>query len=142
MKETNVTALVPVINLSEGATITPASDVATDFTTAVTYMVTAEDGVITQDWTVTVYLDPAVKVEMEKANPSIFIYPNPATDKMVVEMWKSGDIYLIDLVGQVVRTVNNASTKTTIPLSGLKRGIYFLRVEIDHSNQVSKVILE
>ncbi|HAM97235.1 MAG TPA: hypothetical protein DCQ26_01385 [Marinilabiliales bacterium] len=51
---TDVTALVPTITLSEGATINPASGVAQDFTAPVVYTVTAEDGTTNQAWTVTV----------------------------------------------------------------------------------------
>ncbi len=49
-----VNALVPTIELSLGATINPASGVAQDFSTDVTYIVTAEDGTTTQNWTVSV----------------------------------------------------------------------------------------
>lgn len=41
---TDVSALVPTITVSLGASIDPASGVATDFTQPVTYTVTAEDG--------------------------------------------------------------------------------------------------
>ena len=51
---TPVTALVPTIGLSDGATISPASNVSRDFTLPVTYNVTAEDGTTVQPWTVTV----------------------------------------------------------------------------------------
>jgi len=51
---TVVTALIPTYALSPGATISPLSGVADDFTSAVTATVTAEDGVTTQAWTVTV----------------------------------------------------------------------------------------
>ena len=40
----DVTALIPVITISESATIHPESGVPTDFTNPVTYTVTAEDG--------------------------------------------------------------------------------------------------
>jgi hypothetical protein len=50
---TNVTALVPAIAVSEGAVISPASGTQQDFTSPVTYTVTAADGT-TQDYTVTV----------------------------------------------------------------------------------------
>ena len=50
---TDLTSLVPTIVLSENATSAPASGVATDFTSPVTYTVTAQDGG-TQDWVVTV----------------------------------------------------------------------------------------
>lgn len=42
--ETDVTQLVPTIEVSEGATVEPASGVAQDFTTPVTYTVTAQNG--------------------------------------------------------------------------------------------------
>ena len=41
---TDVTSLVPIITISEKASISPASGVPTDFTNPVVYTVTAEDG--------------------------------------------------------------------------------------------------
>ncbi|KAB2869478.1 MAG: DUF5018 domain-containing protein, partial [Bacteroidales bacterium] len=52
---TNVTALVPTITVSTGASISPASGVAQDFTTSKTYTVTAEGG-NTQNWNVSVVI--------------------------------------------------------------------------------------
>ena len=43
-ENTDVTHLVPVIEVSEGATVEPASGVAQDFTQPVTYTVTAQNG--------------------------------------------------------------------------------------------------
>lgn len=51
---TVVTALEPTVTLSAGATVVPASGAAQDFTAAVVYTVTAENGVAEQAWTVTV----------------------------------------------------------------------------------------
>jgi hypothetical protein len=50
---TNVTALVPTITLSANATVSPASGAAANFTSPVTYTVTAQDG-STEAWVVTV----------------------------------------------------------------------------------------
>ncbi|RLD19283.1 MAG: hypothetical protein DRI71_12030 [Bacteroidetes bacterium] len=50
----DLSTLAPTIGISTGATISPLSDVAQDFTSLVTYTVTAEDGSATQNWTVTV----------------------------------------------------------------------------------------
>ena len=52
---TDVTAIVSTITISAGATITPNSGVATNFTNPVVYTVTAVAG-NTQDWTVSVIL--------------------------------------------------------------------------------------
>lgn len=53
-KDTDVTSLTPTIVVSEGATVSPASGTAKDFTNAVTYTVTAENGTSTKAYTVTV----------------------------------------------------------------------------------------
>ncbi|WP_115869836.1 DUF5018 domain-containing protein [Marinoscillum furvescens] len=50
---TDVKALAPILTISEKATVNPASETPQDFTTPVTYTVTAEDGT-TQEWIVIV----------------------------------------------------------------------------------------
>ena len=54
--DTDVTQLVPTIEVSEGATVEPASGVAQDFTNPVSYTVTAQNGT-TAVYTVTVDLE-------------------------------------------------------------------------------------
>jgi len=53
---TDLTALVPTIEISDRATIFPGSAVPGDFTAPLTYTVLAEDGTTSQDWTVTVLM--------------------------------------------------------------------------------------
>ena len=56
---TDVTNLAPNISVSAGATITPASGLARDFSGSVSYTVTAEDGQTTTTYNVTItILDP------------------------------------------------------------------------------------
>lgn len=59
---TDVTALIPTITLSTGAIVSPESDVAQDFTSSVTYTVTAEDSSLAAyEVTITIANDPAAK---------------------------------------------------------------------------------
>ncbi|MEL6484934.1 MAG: malectin domain-containing carbohydrate-binding protein, partial [Bacteroidota bacterium] len=52
---TDLSTLVPTITLSDGAMVSPLSGVANDFSSSpVEYVVTAEDGVTSQEWNVTV----------------------------------------------------------------------------------------
>ncbi|MGW8316141.1 MAG: DUF5018 domain-containing protein [Bacteroidales bacterium] len=51
---TDVTGLVPDIEVSAGATLDPAGGKETDFSAPVVYRVTAQDGMTVKDWTVTV----------------------------------------------------------------------------------------
>jgi len=55
---TNVTNLVPTITVSAGATVSPLSGVGQNFTSPVTYTVTAADGTTTQAYIVTVSVAP------------------------------------------------------------------------------------
>ena len=52
--EGDITQLAPIITISAGASINPASGVAQDFTNPVQYTVTAQNGTTTKVWTVTV----------------------------------------------------------------------------------------
>ena len=53
-KDTDVTSLTPTITVSEGATVTPASGVAQDFTNKVTYRVASAIDYVDYEVTVTV----------------------------------------------------------------------------------------
>ena len=67
---TNVTALVPAINIKKGASISPPSGVPQDFTSPVIYTVTAEDSAI-YNFTVTVIPLPNVITTLIAGNPSL-----------------------------------------------------------------------
>ncbi len=69
---TDVTALVPTITISSGASISPSSGVARNFTSPVTYTVTAAD-LLTQDYVVTVSYIPAVTTSAIAGNLSFTI---------------------------------------------------------------------
>lgn len=66
---TDVTSLVPTIEVSEGATINPASGEAQDFTRPVTYTVTAQNGT-TSDYTVMVQVEAS---ELEPTGKTVLI---------------------------------------------------------------------
>ena len=67
--ETDVTQLVPSIEVSEGATVEPASGVAQDFTNPVTYTVTAQNGT-TASYIVTVVVEGG---EVEPTGKTVLI---------------------------------------------------------------------
>ena len=52
--DTDVTTLIPTIEVSENATVDPASGAIKDFTAPITYTVTAQDGTTRQAYVVTV----------------------------------------------------------------------------------------
>lgn len=57
---TDVTKIVPTIEISKDAAITPSSDIPQDFTNPVAYLVTAQDGT-TQQYSAQVNITPSVQ---------------------------------------------------------------------------------
>ncbi len=80
---TDITSLSPIINVSEGASIATAQANPQDFTSDVTYTVTAADGTTTQDWVF-----------------SMTIAPNTATD--ILTFTSGGGSGIIDAVNHTV----------------------------------------
>jgi hypothetical protein len=61
---TDLSARVPTINVSQGATIDPASGVITDFSAPVSYTVTAQDGTTRQDWEISILTLPNTETDI------------------------------------------------------------------------------
>ncbi|MEA3444129.1 MAG: T9SS type A sorting domain-containing protein [Bacteroidota bacterium] len=94
---TDITNLIPTITISTGATITPASGVAQNFTAPLTYTVTSSGGT-TQAWLVTVTV---------AAEPELFIseYIEGSSNNKAMEIYnpKSTAVNLDDyIIGQAV----------------------------------------
>jgi len=142
-QETDLSTLIPSIDLSEGASIDPGSDQITDFNTPVVYTVTAEDGVSVQNWTVTVTSrEEAVNVNNADVPGGVSIYPNPAREFVQIEFSGKADISLFDITGRIAITLKDVSEKVSIPVAGLERGTYLVHVKRIDSHQVFRLLLE
>lgn len=75
----DITNLTPTITVSEGATVTPASGVAQDFTNPVTYTVVSEDYGTTKTYTVSVS-GRAIAYSFEDWTEGSSLYPNLTED--------------------------------------------------------------
>ena len=114
---TDLTSLSPTITLSEGATIDPLSGVARDFSSSVTYTVTAEDGT-TQDWTVTVTEAPSNETDI-----LTFVFAEQTGDATIDSDNHTVDIevaYTTDLTS-LTPTITVSENTTIDPLSGVAR---------------------
>jgi hypothetical protein len=135
---TNVTALAPVISVSDRATIDPASGTARDFTSAVTYTVTAEDG-STQDWTVTV----SVAVGIQDVNSStLTVYSFNKHIFVKLASFTQGDaISVYDLTGKVIleRDVTSNLEEISVDKSS---GIYVVLVKNQGELHIRRVLLK
>ena len=133
---TILTELVATFVLSDGATATvggvnqQSGTTANDFTNPVTYVVTAEDGVTTQDWLVTV--DTLTGI-FEFSNPTMSIYPNPFTNKATIEFPNpSHSNYILSIFSisgnKVFEMQNIRSNKIEFERGNLPGGVYIVEL--------------
>ncbi|OFX56710.1 MAG: hypothetical protein A2046_00225 [Bacteroidetes bacterium GWA2_30_7] len=113
---TSLTALVPTITLSTGATISPLSGVAQDFTSAIQYTVTAQNTSFTKIWTVTVTV--ATNTQSNQAEILTFAFPSDKQAGTSVINSTAGTVTI-----NVFPDVDRTSLIPTITTSVLSQGV-------------------
>ena len=75
------------------------------------------------------------------AQATLHIYPNPAKDELLIE---SGDLKIesVEIVDITGKTIQQFSSVTTINVSHLSSGIYFVKIKTDKGELTKKVIKE
>ena len=77
--------------------------------------------------------------------PSMHVFPNPATDRVTLstETGSIKEVVFINLQGQaILRKEFGSGTDATINVSGLKHGLYLLRIKTQQDIIISKVVIE
>lgn len=123
---TDVTALTPIIVMSPGATVSPASGATQDFTNPVMYTVTAQDGVTKQSWEVAVFAEE-LPLSSEK-ELQWKIYPNPTTNILHIQTENPVKVTLTDLIGRILIDHKEGSD-IELDLSGIHPGMYILIIQ-------------
>ena len=82
-----------------------------------------------------------VGVEELKGN-DISIYPNPASDYMMVLSNGKGNMQVVDITGKVVYTSSISNSTEVFDISKLNSGIYFVKVSTTDKNFTKKLIVE
>jgi hypothetical protein len=83
-------------------------------------------------------------------NNIIKVYPNPATDYIIIEVESSklkfqssaSSIKIVDVFGQEVTTIRIVSEKTVFDCRPLESGIYFYLVEVDLEYYSGKIVVQ
>ncbi|HNW89961.1 MAG TPA: C10 family peptidase [Bacteroidales bacterium] len=74
--------------------------------------------------------------------PQFEIYPNPAADNITIIYPKKATIEIINIEGQILKTVNSVKINTTINLENLPGGVYIIRATSDRSVVIKKFVKE
>ncbi len=72
----------------------------------------------------------------------IILYPNPATDRVRIEVNAVGPyiIKIYNTLGQLMMSANGTSPEVIIDLTGLRQGIYFVKIEADRKTRTLKLL--
>ncbi|MGB1308709.1 MAG: M28 family peptidase [Oceanihabitans sp.] len=73
------------------------------------------------------------------------IYPNPVKSHLVIEIANNSEkaaIELLDVTGKIILKKTTSTSKTTLNLSALNSGVYFLKVLTNNKYKVSKIVKE
>jgi len=76
-------------------------------------------------------------------NTGIRVYPNPATDKVIVEGSNISSVSVYNAMGQLVKVpATIGASGRSISLGGLAKGMYTLHIETSNGQTVQKIILQ
>lgn len=76
----------------------------------------------------------------KNALSSINAYPNPAHNFITINTPKNGFVKILDGQGRIVYSKNTFNSITTIDLSSLISGIYFIRIETENTIEQTRFI--
>jgi len=68
-------------------------------------------------------------------------YPNPVNDKLSLQAKENIDnVEIMNLLGQTVYRISPKNTSTTIDMSSIKEGAYFVRIQVGNATKTIKVL--
>ena len=150
---TSVNNLVAIYTLSAGATAKIGATVQTsgitanDFTSPVVYTITSEDGLTSNNWTVNVSQITGINSILNSIETKVF--PNPSEGIFKLRLKSSEYVNIkfevINSLGTIIlnRKVNFSGEKEElIDLSYASKGIYFLRISTENSQEQLKLLLK
>lgn len=101
------------------------------------------------DNTVRIYLNKTfttVTATHVQQLPGVEVYPNPATERVVVRVATASQepltATLVDQLGRTARQTNLQASGNTIPVADLPRGLYLLRLTSASGTSTKRIVLE
>lgn len=86
---------------------------------------------------------PSTGINSVAAGANFIVYPNPATDRLIVDGFSAGaTITLRDMTGRSILSEQTSSGLVKKDISRLPRGIYFLELQQTGARNVRKVIFQ
>lgn len=90
--------------------------------------------------------DDTLAVSIDNNNrPSISIFPNPASNSIKISVPQKSapmaiGIEILNIEGQIIRTINSDGSDVIIDVSNLSSGVYIIKVQTDKGISIQKLI--
>lgn len=87
-------------------------------------------------------ISQTISIKRKLNNNSFSIYPNPVNDKLIIETtnYINAKAEIINLNGSILTNVNLFAPKTTLNVSNLKTGLFFIKIISDKTINTRKFI--
>ena len=71
---------------------------------------------------------------------SITLFPNPASDNFTINTTKLVNVEIVNMLGKLVKSVQNVDASTSVDVSNLDAGVYFVKVLGENATETIKLI--
>ena len=71
---------------------------------------------------------------------AVSVFPNPASEKIIVILPQKSNIEILNIEGQVILTIKSDFEETTVNLANLSNGVYILKAKTSKGIIVKKFI--
>jgi len=134
-------ALVPSFALSSGATAFIGEEEQVSGTSVVDFSegevtYTVKNGDDSQDWVVSAIIESAIA---EKATIEVNVYPNPATNYVVIENVEFATVSIYNIIGSLVTTINSTQNELNVDLTNFRKGTYLITIQKGNQLVTKKV---
>ncbi len=90
-------------------------------------------------------VNSTVSTEDNLLAKTIFVYPNPANDKIYIDYSNNSmtslKVHVYNASGQLVKTINDYHSSDTIYLSQLANGLYLFKITNDDKSHFVKLVV-
>ena len=71
---------------------------------------------------------------------NITLFPNPASDNFTINTTKLVNVEIVNMLGKLVKSVQNVDASTSVDVSNLDAGVYFVKVLGENAAETIKLI--
>jgi len=90
---------------------------------------------------ITITESPSIGIQ-DKLGKNILVYPNPATENIIVKNAYQNKIIIRDLIGNTILLTNSKTDNCTIDISGISSGTYLLQFISNREISSQKIIIQ